>query len=85
MPPKYKSGPLVVLGSSFEFTQHQAGKITAHEFLGRQFVRHGGFLVQVERADLGELMKKYPEPFNRPYHSAAGLRTERVLMGGDST
>jgi trimethylamine-N-oxide reductase (cytochrome c) len=44
-----------------------------------------GFLVQVERADLGELMRKYPEPFKRPYHSAAGLQTERVLTGGDST
>jgi trimethylamine-N-oxide reductase (cytochrome c) len=37
------------------------------------------FLVEVERADLEELRKKYPEAFKRPYHADAGLRTERVL------
>jgi trimethylamine-N-oxide reductase (cytochrome c) len=37
------------------------------------------FLVEVERADLEELRKKYPEAFSRAYHAAAGLRTERVL------
>jgi len=31
-----------------------------------------GFLIQVERADLGELMKKYPEAFKREFHKAAG-------------
>jgi len=41
-----------------------------------------GYLVQVERADLDELMKQYPEAFKRPYHPAAGLRMERVLTGG---
>ena len=40
-----------------------------------------GFLVEVERVDLGELMKKYPEAFRRPYHPAAGLLMERVLVG----
>ena len=44
-----------------------------------------GFLVEVERTDLGELMKKHPEPFKRPYHPEAGLRMERVLTGGDQT
>jgi len=39
-----------------------------------------GFLVEVERADLDELRKKYPEAFNRPYRSGAGLGTERVLF-----
>ena len=43
-----------------------------------------GFLVEVERVDLGELMKKYPEAFRRPYHPAAGLRMERVLVEGKS-
>jgi len=42
-----------------------------------------GFLVEVERVDLGELMKKYPEAFQRPYHSAAGLCMERVLAEGE--
>ncbi len=37
------------------------------------------FLVEVERVNLEELRKKYPEAFNRPYHAAAGLRMERVL------
>ena len=43
-----------------------------------------GFLVEVERVNLDELMKKYPKPFRRPYHPAAGLRMERVLVGGES-
>jgi len=42
-----------------------------------------GFLVEVEGVNLGELMKKYPEAFKRPYHPAAGLRMERVLDGGN--
>jgi trimethylamine-N-oxide reductase (cytochrome c) len=37
------------------------------------------FLVEVEKVDLDELSKKYPEAFSRPYHAAAGLRLERVL------
>ncbi len=41
-----------------------------------------GFLVEVEQADLDELMQKYPEAFNRPYHPAAGLHFDRVLYGG---
>ena len=43
-----------------------------------------GYLVQVERVDLGELMKKYPEAFKRPYHPAVGLSMQRVLVSGDS-
>ncbi len=42
-----------------------------------------GFLVQVERVNLDELRKQYPEAFNRPYHRAAGLKIERVLYGGE--
>ncbi len=38
-----------------------------------------GFLVEVERVNLDELRKKYPEAFNRPYDQASGLRRERVL------
>ena len=37
------------------------------------------FLVDVEKANLDELRKKYPEAFNRPYHADAGLRIERAL------
>jgi molybdopterin guanine dinucleotide-containing S/N-oxide reductase-like protein len=40
-----------------------------------------GFLVEVERVNLDELRKQYPEAFNRPYDPAAGLRFERVLAG----
>jgi anaerobic selenocysteine-containing dehydrogenase len=38
-----------------------------------------GFLVQVERVDLGALRKQYPEAFGRPYDNASGLRMDRVL------
>ena len=42
-----------------------------------------GFLVEVERAELEELRKAYPDAFNRPYRADAGLRLERVLDGGE--
>jgi hypothetical protein len=35
--------------------------------------------VEVERANLDELRRKYPEAFHRPYDQGAGLRRERVL------
>jgi trimethylamine-N-oxide reductase (cytochrome c) len=41
-----------------------------------------GFLAEVEKADMEELMKKYPEVFKRPYDQAAGLCMERVLVRG---
>ena len=41
-----------------------------------------GFLVEVERADLDELRRKYPEAFNRPYDRASGLLLERILSKG---
>jgi trimethylamine-N-oxide reductase (cytochrome c) len=41
------------------------------------------FLVQVERANLDELRKKYPEALARPHHPAAGQSLERLLVGGD--
>ncbi len=43
-----------------------------------------GFLVEVERANLDDLRRKYPEPFNRPYDRASGLRYDRLFYeGGD--
>jgi trimethylamine-N-oxide reductase (cytochrome c) len=39
-----------------------------------------GFLVEVNSADLDGLKKQYPEAFNRPYDSGAGLRLERLLV-----
>jgi trimethylamine-N-oxide reductase (cytochrome c) len=38
-----------------------------------------GFLVEVERANLDELRRQYPEAFNRPIDRASGLVFERVL------
>lgn len=38
-----------------------------------------GFLVQLEGVNLGELMKKYPEAFKRPYHPTTGPTTESFL------
>ena len=40
-----------------------------------------GFLVEVGRADMDELRRRYPEAFSRPYHAGAGLCLERVLAG----
>ena len=42
-----------------------------------------GFLIEVERADLGELMQKYPEAFKRPFHPAAGPSLAS-FVGGDN-
>ena len=42
-----------------------------------------GFLVEVERANLDELMKQYPEAFKRPYHKGYGLCLERALAGNE--
>jgi len=38
-----------------------------------------GFLAEVERVDLDELRKQYPEAFQRPYHPAYGQGMERVM------
>jgi len=40
-----------------------------------------GFLAEVERVDLDELVKKYPEPFKRPNHLTAGPCVESFLGG----
>ncbi|MBW1799922.1 MAG: molybdopterin-dependent oxidoreductase [Deltaproteobacteria bacterium] len=42
-----------------------------------------GFLVEVERINIEELKKKYPDAFKRPYHQGAGLPMGRVLVKGD--
>lgn len=39
-----------------------------------------GFLVEVEKADLEELKRKYPEAFNRPYDPAFGLCYETWVV-----
>ncbi|MBN1189726.1 MAG: molybdopterin-dependent oxidoreductase [Dehalococcoidales bacterium] len=39
----------------------------------------GGFLLDVEKVNLDELMKKYPEAFKRPYNKGAGLTIERLM------
>jgi molybdopterin guanine dinucleotide-containing S/N-oxide reductase-like protein len=39
----------------------------------------GGFLVEIEKANLEELRRKYPEEFKRPYSADAGLVFERIL------
>jgi trimethylamine-N-oxide reductase (cytochrome c) len=38
-----------------------------------------GYLVEVERANLDELSRKYPKVFNRPYDRASCLTINRVL------
>jgi len=39
-----------------------------------------GYLVEIERADLDELRRQYPEAFNRPYDRATGQVVERVMI-----
>ncbi|MBN1189570.1 MAG: molybdopterin-dependent oxidoreductase [Dehalococcoidales bacterium] len=39
-----------------------------------------GFLVGIEKADLDDLRRKYPEAFTRQYHPGSGLRFERALV-----
>ena len=39
----------------------------------------GGFLLDIERIDIEELRKQYPEAFNQPYHRSSGLTLERLL------
>jgi molybdopterin guanine dinucleotide-containing S/N-oxide reductase-like protein len=39
-----------------------------------------GFLVDVKRADLDQLMRDYPEAFARPYDDASGLDFNRVVV-----
>ena len=39
----------------------------------------GGFLLDVERVNLDELQKQYPEAFKQPYNSGSGLTLERMF------
>jgi len=41
-----------------------------------------GFLVEVERVNLDEMRRQYPEAFKRPFHSAAGSIVDSFLYGG---
>lgn len=41
-----------------------------------------GFLVEVEKADLEQMVRKYPEAFKRPYHKDAGPNVESFIHGG---
>jgi len=41
-----------------------------------------GFLVEVERVNLDELMRQYPEAFKRPFHHSAGPSIRSFLYGG---
>jgi len=54
------------------------GNITSKNVTGMAV---SGFLIEVERADLGELMQKYPEAFKRPFHPAAGPSIESFVGG----
>jgi trimethylamine-N-oxide reductase (cytochrome c) len=41
-----------------------------------------GFLVELERVNLEEMRKKYPEQMNRSFHQAAGLVIDAFTAGG---
>ncbi|MBA7692631.1 hypothetical protein ES703_101198 [subsurface metagenome] len=40
-----------------------------------------GFLVEMERANLDELRRQYPEAFNRPFHPTTGTCIESFVGG----
>jgi trimethylamine-N-oxide reductase (cytochrome c) len=42
-----------------------------------------GFLAEIERVNVDELRRKYPEAFSRPFHPAAGPDTESFILGGN--
>jgi hypothetical protein len=42
-----------------------------------------GFLVQVEKTDMEELKRKYPEAFDKPFHPCAGPGLEACILGGE--
>jgi trimethylamine-N-oxide reductase (cytochrome c) len=41
-----------------------------------------GFLAEVEKTDMEALRRKYPEAFERPFHSQAGPDLESWIEGG---
>ncbi len=42
-----------------------------------------GFLAEVEKTDLEELKRKYPEAFEKPFHPCAGPGLEACILGGE--
>jgi trimethylamine-N-oxide reductase (cytochrome c) len=54
-------------------SRHASGEVTS------------GFLVQVEKIDVGELMEKYPEAFQREYSAEAGLLFHAWVEGKEQT
>jgi len=58
--------------------------ITPHNLTSRNATGMvvSSFLVEVEGVDLDQLRKQYPEPFQRKYHPAAGLRFEAWIKNG---
>ena len=55
-------------------------KVTSRNAVGEVT---SGFLVQIERIDIGELMKKYPEAFEREYDMASGLLFGAWIVGDE--
>ncbi len=55
--------------------------ITPHNIISKNCAGmvSSGFLAEAERADMKDLMQKYPEAFHKPYDKASGLAFERVL------
>jgi molybdopterin guanine dinucleotide-containing S/N-oxide reductase-like protein len=56
--------------------------ITPHSIISKNAtgMAVSSFLVEVDRVDLDELRRKYPEAFKRAYRQAAGLLRERILV-----
>jgi len=42
-----------------------------------------GFLAEIEKTDMEELKRKYPEAFEKPFHPCAGPGLEACIMGGE--
>jgi trimethylamine-N-oxide reductase (cytochrome c) len=56
--------------------------ITPHKVTSRNCAGMvtSGFLVDVEKVDLDELRRQYPEAFNKSYDKASGLTFDRVII-----
>lgn len=59
--------------------------IVPHNTTSKNAVGHAvsGFLVDIEKTDLEDLKRKYPEAFERPFHPCAGPGLESCIMGGE--
>jgi trimethylamine-N-oxide reductase (cytochrome c) len=51
-------------------------KVTSRNAAG---IATSGFLVEVEKVDLDELGRQYPEAFSRPYNKGSGLGVEAFM------